>query len=168
MAISYRLSSVKRALAGETNWTYRNDGGRRGKLRFSRQEYEAQQRQSCPWPNERPPGGGLISPERRRMDQSGRAGHSERPVQEPRVKLAPNFAAPAAASNVSSETSKENASSCAFITISVMTRILLLVLFQLDRRSQDFIRDVHAKVMSTSVRRQNGPISLARALSRGS
>jgi hypothetical protein len=30
-----------------------------------------------------------------------------------------------------------------------MTRILLLVLFQLDQRSPDFILSVHAKVMST-------------------
>jgi len=40
MAISYRISSVKRAMAGETNWTCLNDGGRRGKLRFNRKKDE--------------------------------------------------------------------------------------------------------------------------------
>jgi|SRR5262245_3552437 len=94
MAISYRLSSVKRALAGETNWTYRNDGGRRGKLRFSRPKYEAQQGKAAL--GQKRDRLVAVSPERRRMDQSGRAGQSERPVQEPRVKLAPIFAAPAA------------------------------------------------------------------------
>ena len=51
-------------------------------------------------------------------------GHSDRPVQEPRVKLAWTFAAPAATSSTSSETSKKSISSCAFSAMSDITFIL--------------------------------------------
>jgi hypothetical protein len=61
-----------------------------------------------------------------RRESVGQAGHSDKPVQEPRVKLAPTFVAPAAISSVSSETSKQSVSSWAFSAISVMTRILLV------------------------------------------
>src|SRR6476660_9476783 len=40
MAVSCHLSSVKRALAKETNWNCLHDGGRRGKLRFNRKKDE--------------------------------------------------------------------------------------------------------------------------------
>src|SRR5215467_15683516 len=42
MAISYRLSSGKRAPAGKTNRKCLDDGGRRGKLRFSAKNMRAQ------------------------------------------------------------------------------------------------------------------------------
>ena len=67
------------------------------------------------------------------------------------MKLAWSFAAPAVTSSISSETSKENISSCAFSARSVMTLILLLVvLVLLDPRSPDSIRVVHGKVIGTS------------------
>src|SRR6478752_2493126 len=128
MAVSCHLSSVKRALAEETNWNCLNDGGRRGKLRFNREKDEVRKAvpgQGRRWEIERPPGGGLSEFVLRRMS-AGQAGHSDRPVQEPRVKLAPSFVTPAATSSVSSEMSKQSVSSWAFSAISVMTRILLV------------------------------------------
>src|SRR5262245_40062144 len=57
---------------------------------------------------------------------SNQPGHSDSPVQEPRVKLAWTFAAPAATSSPSSETSKKSISSCAFSAMSDITFILFV------------------------------------------
>jgi hypothetical protein len=66
-------------------------------------------------------------------------GHSDRPVQEPRVKLAPILVAPAATSRASSETSKESISSCAFSAMSVMTLILLSVMPLYETRAHPIL-----------------------------
>src|SRR5690349_18093816 len=54
MAVSCHLSSVKRALAEETNWNCLHDGGRRGKLRVNREKDEVRKAvlgQGCRWAN---------------------------------------------------------------------------------------------------------------------
>src|SRR5215831_16380290 len=99
-----------------------NGGGRRGKLRFSRQEYEAQQRQSCPWPKERPPDGGLS-----KISSDG-----FKPVEQGTQK---------GRSRSQGECSRLSSS-----------RLQQLPTFHR---------------MSTSAKRENGPISSARALVRG-
>jgi len=53
------------------------------------------------------------------------AGQSDRPVQEPSVKLAPIFVALAAVSSASSETLNASVSSSFFIVLSIMALILL-------------------------------------------
>src|SRR5262245_17956769 len=79
---------------------------------------------------------------------SNQPGHSDRPVQEPRVKLAWTFAASAASSSTSSETSKKSISSCAFSEMSDITFILFLFCrAPLDCiRAHPIIRLFHGKV----------------------
>src|SRR5262249_3865368 len=74
---------------------------------------------------ERPPQSGL-SKNALRCTYASQPGHSDRPVQDPRVKLARTFVVPAATSSASSKTSEKSISSCAFGAISVMALVLWL------------------------------------------
>src|SRR4029078_10928564 len=77
---------------------------------------------------ERPPRSGL--PENPiRCNLAGQPGHSERPVQAPRVKFAFSCAAPAAISSAASETLKASISPSLFSSPIVMFVMKLVLLF---------------------------------------